>query len=992
MIELAADDMVTGGNSSPAVDGFTVGTWAWLEGGEHAEASPASGVPCRVVERFRAWGTDAYDVWVPGWGRALRVAAARLRPLSDAAGSSVHAVLAAAAAARISDAVARDALVAPLEGTIEPLPHQISALARAVGSDRVRWLLADEVGLGKTIEAGLIFKELKARGLVKRVLVVAPTGLVRQWAEELRRHFHEPFRIMVPGEFSAVRDALGLGVADNLWRVHDQVICPVDAVKPLEARRGWSREQLARHNRERFEDLITAGWDLVIVDEAHRLGGSTSQVARYKLGDALAQASPYLLLLSATPHQGKTDAFRRLLAFLDPDVFVEDGVVSRDRVAPFVIRTEKRHAVGADGRPLFQPRTVELRPVTWNTEDSAQRDLYESVTHYVRQGYARAQRTRQTAVGFLMVLFQRMVTSSTRAVRVALERRLAALAAAEEAARSTPSLFDGGTADEDGFWELDGDAQFEAVVQARADGAGQERHEVELLLDAARRCEAAGPDAKAQALLDAIVALEGERADPALKVLVFTEFLPTQAMLAEFLEGRGIATVQLNGAMGPDERQRALANFAGDARVLVSTDAGGEGLNLQFASVVINYDLPWNPMKLEQRIGRVDRIGQKHPVHALNFALAESVELRVQEVLEEKLRRILDDLGIDKLADVLDSEAAGAEFESLYADVSTAPDQLEARVAAFATELRDRAAAARAGLLILGDSEPPDAAAARELAEHRLPRWTEQLVVSSLRLDEPRGSLVERVGPGPGTWRLRWADGVETGRAVFEARYATDPTVEHLTLDDERVRALASHLPVWAPGQPIPSVVVAGISERVAGTWGLWRVSIEGAGPRALRILPVFVADDGRVLAPTARAVWDRLLEAEPDALDLGRKAVAGPDAAQVFSRLERAVEEAGAGVYEGLLAEQRAATEREARKMADAFTARRRAVGRVGLREVREYRMRQLEQDVRAWEALVRDRETRVAPELRALVVVRVRAADEQAAPSDTAGAEASA
>lgn len=964
---------------------FQIGEWVWLDAHDHgpdsSSATAPEGVPCRVVDRFAAWGADAYDVWVPAWGRSVRVSRARLRPLAAAEGASVHAVQAAAAAARIADALARDALVAPLEGTVEPLPHQIAALARAVGSERVRWLLADEVGLGKTIEAGLVFKELKARGLVKRVLVVAPSGLVRQWAEEMRRHFHEPFRIMLPGEFGGVREALGLGEADNLWRVHDQVICPLDAVKPLEARRGWSHEQLQRHNRERFEDLVTAGWDLVIIDEAHRLGGSTSQVARYRLGEALAQASPYLLLLSATPHQGKTDAFRRLMAFLDPDAFVEDGIVSRDRVAPFVIRTEKRHAVSADGRPLFQRRTVELQRVAWGAAHSSQRDLYAGVTHYVRDGYARAQRTRQTAVGFLMVLFQRMVTSSTRAIGVALERRLAALAAAESAAATVPSLFDRVAPDDAEFWDLDGDTQLDAVVRARstdgADGGARERHEVETLLAAARRCEAAGPDAKAEALLDTILTLERETDDPALKVLVFTEFLPTQAMLAEFLEARGIATVRLNGGMDPEERQRALAAFAGEARVLVSTDAGGEGLNLQFASVVVNYDLPWNPMKLEQRIGRVDRIGQRRPVRAVNFALAESVELRVQEVLEEKLQRILDDLGIDKLADVLDSEAAGADFEALYADAATAPERLDERVAAFASELRERAAAARSGLLVLGESQVPDAAAARELAEHRLPRWTERLVVASLQGDRGRGAHAVPAGARAGAWRLRWPDGVETPRAVFDARLATDPTVEHLTLDDVRVRALAAQLPTWGPGQPFSSIVVPGISERVAGTWGLWRVGIDGAGSRAIRILPVFVADDGRVLAPTARAVWDRLLELEPDALALNSAAMVGDPALDAYARQRHVAEETGADVYEALVAEQRTHAQREARKMAEAFAARRRAIERVGLSEVRAYRLRQLDEERRAWEALAREREARLAPELRALLLVRVRPAD---------------
>ena len=187
------------------------------------------------------------------------------------------------------------------------------ALTRAVTGDRVRYLLADEVGLGKTIEAGLIFRELKLRGLVKRVLVVAPKGIVTQWVQEMQTHFGEEFRLLTPSEFSLWRNLTG---AENVWRQFDQVVCPVDSIKPVEWRRGWSRERLEAHNQERLGDLIDAGWDLIICDEAHHLGGSTEQVARYRLGKALAEAAPYLLLLSATPHQGNTSAFQRLMALL----------------------------------------------------------------------------------------------------------------------------------------------------------------------------------------------------------------------------------------------------------------------------------------------------------------------------------------------------------------------------------------------------------------------------------------------------------------------------------------------------------------------------------------------------------------------------------------------------------------------------------------------------------------------------------------------------
>ena len=210
---------------------------------------------------------------------------------------------------------------------------------------------------------------------------------------------------------------------------------------------------------------------------------------------------------------------------------------------------------------------------------------------------------------------------------------------------------------------------------------------------------------KAEALLERIQQQQREENDPTLKVLIFTEFVPTQAMLADFLERRGFTVVILNGGMDLEERRQAQRRFAEDAQILISTDAGGEGLNLQFCHVVVNYDLPWNPMKIEQRIGRVDRIGQKHIVRALNFALADTVELRVREVLEEKLARILDEFGVDKLADVLDSEDGGVPFEALFAQAMIAPEDAEQRAAGVADEIRRRAEEARAGSRLLNATE-----------------------------------------------------------------------------------------------------------------------------------------------------------------------------------------------------------------------------------------------------------------------------------------------
>ena len=248
----------------------------------------------------------------------MRVWSRQLRPTAETAPRNSAWLSYVTAAARVSDALTQNTLLAPIEASVIPLPHQIRALERAVSGDRVRYLLADEVGLGKTIEAGLIMRELKLRGMVGRTLVVAPRGLLTQWVSEMRTHFDEEFRLLIPSDFPAFRR---IARADNVWRTCKQVVCSIDSVKPLDRRRGWSGEQVAEYNRDRFDDVIAAGWDLIIVDEAHRLGGSTDQVARYKLGRGLAKAVPYLLLLSATPHQGKTDAFHRLVSLVDEDAF-----------------------------------------------------------------------------------------------------------------------------------------------------------------------------------------------------------------------------------------------------------------------------------------------------------------------------------------------------------------------------------------------------------------------------------------------------------------------------------------------------------------------------------------------------------------------------------------------------------------------------------------------------------------------------------------------
>jgi SNF2 family DNA or RNA helicase len=555
-------------------------SWLWSE--EHRQL-------CLVIETQTLWGDIFHRVWLPTQDTVVRIPADKLKPLTEAGLISPAKIAYIAAAARVADALTKDVLLAPIESSVISLPHQLKALSKAVSSDRVRYLLADEVGLGKTIEAGLIMRELKLRGLMRRILVVAPKGLVTQWVSEMRLHFNEEFQLILPEDLKTLqRFAPGEGV--NPWTLFNQVVCPMDSVKPMDKRRGWSPKQLAEYNRDHFEDLIAAGWDLVIVDEAHRLGGSTDQVARYKLGQGLAEAAPYLLLLSATPHQGKTEAFYRLVSLLDPIAFPDITSINRERVQPYVIRTGKRRAINAQGQPLFKPRQTQLVPVSWSASHRQHRQLYEAVTDYVREGYNQALKQKKSYVGFLMILMQRLVTSSTRAIRTTLERRLEVLRGPEEQLTLFPIS-------EDEWVDLDAQKQVDALLTTRLKALKNEKAEVELLLEAAKRTEAAGADAKAEALLDWIYRLQQEETDPDLKVLIFTEFVPTQEMLREFLSDRGISVVCLNGSMGMEERKQVQDAFAKGDRILISTDAGGEGLNLQFCHVVINYDIPWNPMR-----------------------------------------------------------------------------------------------------------------------------------------------------------------------------------------------------------------------------------------------------------------------------------------------------------------------------------------------------------------------------------------------------------
>lgn len=954
----------------------------------------------KVIEISTLWGSDYAHIWLPNSNAVVRVPASDLSSLSSQSSAlSTDHIAYVAAAAKVAEVLegstsAADGhvLLAPMESHVIPLPHQIHALSRAISGDRVRYLLADEVGLGKTIEAGLVMRELKLRGLVRRILVVSPKGIATQWVAEMQTHFNEQFQLVLGDDIGTLQrlspvmshESRVPGLFDsqlatrNPWTLFDQVIVSLDSVKPMDKRRGWTAERVAEYNRSRFEDLVTAGWDLVVVDEAHRLGGSTDQVARYKLGKGLAEAAPYVLLLSATPHQGKTDAFHRLMNLLDDDAFPDMDSVSRERVAPYVIRTEKRKAIDADGKPLFKPRRTQMAPVAWESRHHLQQLLYEAVTDYVREGYNQALSGKKRHIGFLMILMQRLVVSSTRAIKTALERRLEVLSSALRLQSSDMNEFESDnpeltTPDSELVYDMDGQELLDELLKSHVSALQSEGSHVETLLDAAVRCEQAGPDAKAEALIEWIYELQAEENEPDLKVLIFTEFVPTQQMLKEFLEARGISVVTLNGSMDMEERGAAQDSFRKSHRVLVSTDAGGEGLNLQFAHVIINYDIPWNPMRLEQRIGRVDRIGQPKKVRAINFVFEDSVEFRVREVLEQKLSVIFDEFGIDKTGDVLDSAQAGELFEDVFASAILNPDGIETSVDHTVARLRDEIQQVREASAIYGISEEPDVQLAERLRSHPLPHWVERMTVGYLN---SHGGAASRKRSW---WDLNWPDGQEHRKAVFNAREAdrlTDATL--LNLENSRVRGLALNLPQIAAGQPLPCVSVSGLPASISGLWGLFEIRLQAGMHQKTGLLripmvrrgyvSVFLSEEGKLFLPTARHIWDVLQTAEAQV-----QATLGQDESiTAHEGLQIAAEQAGQELFDALQQAHLASVAREEERGVVSFASRRKAIERVGLPEVRQFRLSRCDADESEWRHELQSAR-QIVPEIRPLLMLRI-------------------
>ena len=873
----------------------------------------------QVLEKIEAWGYISYKVFNPATGRVYKANEEQLSSSGSTMQYDENYLRYVTLLSKIKNETASGFLYSLASGII-PLPHQLHVLNRAMETNNIRYILADEVGLGKTIEAGMIIRELKSRGLVSRILVVCPTGLVTQWASEMQEKFHEKFQVILPSDYDTIRR---LTDNDDVYGQFDQVISPMDSIKPIEKHTGWSEEKVEKYNEERIYSIINSGWDLIIIDEAHCVAGSSGEVARYKLGNLLAQASPYLLLLSATPHNGKTEPFLRLIRLLDADAFPNAKSIVREQVAPFLIRTEKREAIDNNGNLLFKNRITHLVTISWDERNNLQRELYEMVSSYVAKTYNKALRNRKKnmCLIFLLIIMQRMVTSSTAAIRQSLERRLNVLLEQRTCV---------GNLREEDLDELNIEDGVEDALEAISLDMELEIEELKQIISLAKQAQFQNQDAKVEPLLNEIDAILSE--DRTQKVIIFTEFVATQTYLQELLVNRGYTVTILNGGMSIDERNAAMQEFKTSTSIFISTDAGGEGLNLQFANIIINYDLPWNPMKIEQRCGRVDRIGQQRDVHIYNFIVGETVENRVREVLEEKLSVILKEMGVDKYSDVLDSEVAECDFTDVYMRSIGHASQVEKNLYPVEAEMKQQLTNAQKYKDVIREE--------KDLTK---------LVGTESNFDVDSA--------------------LRTMLTYYECWQGHDPRlIDRISIADEEITQHLKTELVQDRTAPLMSIRIDNFPNE-EGYFMLWELSISEK-ESGKRILPIFV-NSAMVLRPMA---GKRIMDVFLDGNSKLRVSSASNVDAEIYSKLEKSCMDFAYDTFVELKEKQMQQNEESFKKYMYALELRQEAAEHIGIENIRRSRLQKLQKEKANIEAQHR-KGSQVYPDFRLIMMARLEA-----------------
>ena len=553
-----------------------------------------------------------------------------------------------------------DPLLAMNVSKIDPLPFQIEAVyGYVLKQPHIRFLIADDPGAGKTIMAGLILKELKLRGLAKRILIVVPGHLRDQWRRELKEKFDETFVILDRNTFNA-------HYGENPWEKSDQIITSMDFAKQDEI----------------ITTLSSANWDIVIVDEAHKMsaykyGEKTQKTQRYKLGETLSRNSNHLIFLTATPHKGDPENFRLFLDLLIPGFFatnkmVEESLKNKDN--PLFIRRLKEDLKDFEGKPIFTRRF----PVTIKFHLSeVEKELYNEVSRYVLEQYNKAiQSDKKRNVAFALVILQRRMASSTYALLKSLERRkekLEKIFKGEEKQKEISIDYEEiEDLEEKERWKKE--EEWESLTLAKdPEELKREIETLSNLIEAASQIINNEEEVKLKELRKAIEEgfkkIKDMNGNP--KVLIFTESKDTLEYLVKKIRTWGYKVNYIHGGMNIDERIKAEKIFRDETEIMVATEAAGEGINLQFCHIMINYDIPWNPNRLEQRMGRIHRYGQQKDVYIFNLVAEDTREGKVLAKLFDKLEEIKNKLGSDRVFDVIGDVFEGKNLYQIILDAVT---------------------------------------------------------------------------------------------------------------------------------------------------------------------------------------------------------------------------------------------------------------------------------------------------------------------------------
>ena len=575
-----------------------------------------------------------------------------------------------AEAERIASAHQFDPLFAVNCSIVDPLPHQVEAVYKfLLPQPKIRFLLADDTGAGKTVMTGLLIKELLMRGTIERILIVTPGGLTKQWQEdELGVKFNLPFKLVNRSIFAS---------DPNIFHSADKIVTSIDFI---------SRPDV-------LNVAANSHWDLIVFDEAHKLsayeyGAKIYRSQRYAAAHQLAQQCEHLLLLTATPHRGRMDTFKMLLQLLDEDIFATEEIANtrireleKDGINKFFIRRLKEEMKDWNDEPLFKERhtkttSYELTP--------AEKDLYDSVTDYLTTKKAEASQSRNIHVSLALSVMQRRLVSSIFAIKNTLERRFNALQSIVEEVRRNPNIWqqrhkldslDIDTIDD--YDELEDDER-DALENILADpkkfklfttakSLPEIQTEAETVKQLFSKADALFKSeqeeqkyTKLRELLTSQNVVNGE------KLVLFTEHKDTLLYLEKRLKNNGYTVATIHGGKTVDERRQAQWDFARpETQILIATDAAGEGINLQFCRLLINWDIPWNPNRLEQRMGRIHRYGQQQDVLVFNLVASNTKEGQVLERLLKKLDIIRESIGDDRVYDVIQDVLEDVRLEDI---------------------------------------------------------------------------------------------------------------------------------------------------------------------------------------------------------------------------------------------------------------------------------------------------------------------------------------